>query len=166
MRTEGQIKHQLHQVQYRHVQREIRTSISKKPENCSNNGLVVLNSRNVGICLLDNDGYKPCDSSYNGGNRAKGCQVFECKNNPLEVKNQMVSFFNDSPIETIARNYPDVAALMWALGDPHPRNVNIGDSVLQQPSVSGPSFYSYGPLMWSANGPATMPIVMFEGVTQ
>jgi hypothetical protein len=119
MKSEGQIKHKLSQVRFRHLKRELRTGLSRKSLNCQFNGTVDLPGRAcLGVCL-----YKAEDPSvWNGGacdesisDRASRCPLFECLNTKDLIRDEFDSFLEKADRAQIAARYPDMAALLWAL---------------------------------------------------
>lgn len=117
MRTEGQIHHQLSQVRFRHLKRELRTGLSRKPENCSHNVSVEDDSIRVRLCVLPEDGcqYTVCDSTKGGLERAAKCPFFQCVNTKESIRKDFDSFLESSSRAEIASRYPDMAALLWVL---------------------------------------------------
>lgn len=119
MRTEGQIRHKLQQVTFRHMQREVRTSLSCRPENCIHNRLVRVPTGDVRFCNLHIDeggAHQVCDESHGGLTQARDCGDFNCPVTKEDVKEDFKVFLRDSDLATIARQYPDIAALTWVLG--------------------------------------------------
>lgn len=119
MKSEGQIKHKLAQVRFRHLKRELRNGLSRKSTNCQFNGTVDLPGRPcLGVCL-----YKAEDpAEWNGGtcdeslgDRAAQCPLFECLNTRELIKDEFESFLEKADRARIAERYPDMAALLWAL---------------------------------------------------
>jgi len=118
MKTEGQVRHKLQQVTYRHLQRTVRTALSCRPENCIHNGSVNLPTGEVRFCHLleTKDGSKiPCDEAFGGLEQASKCPEFSRKNTKEKVQEEFTSFLKNSDVATIATRYPDVAALLWTL---------------------------------------------------
>lgn len=120
MKSEGQIRHKLQQVTYRHLQRGIRTALSRRPENCAHNGCVRLPTGDVRFCSMkfteDNTNI-PCDEAFGGLDQAAKCWDFKCGNTKEEVKGDLTTFLKTSDVPTIAARYPDVAALLWTLDE-------------------------------------------------
>ena len=120
MKTDGQIRHKLQQVTYRHLQRGIRTAMSCRPENCEHNGSVAIPTGTVRFCTLredDNGSFLPCDESFGGLDQAAECQDFRCTHTKESVKASLTTFLQSSDVPMIAARYPDIAALLWILGD-------------------------------------------------
>jgi hypothetical protein len=116
MKTEGQVRHKLQQVTFRHLQRTVRTALSCRPENCVNNRSVNLPLGQVRFCgvLVAPDGSAlPCDDALGGVLQASRCPGFRNKNTREEVRNAFTEFLKTSDVATIATRYPDLAALLW-----------------------------------------------------
>jgi hypothetical protein len=118
MKTEGQVRHKLQQVIYRHLQRAIRTAVSRRPENCIHNGKVQLPRGELRFCQLywDGDGsVSPCDESFNGLDQCARCQEFKRGRTKEKVREEFAAFLKNSDLAVIAAKYPDVTAMMWVL---------------------------------------------------
>lgn len=118
MKTEGQVRHKLQQVTFRHLQRTVRTALSCRPENCIHNGSVNLPTGEVHFCNLleTKDGSKiPCDEAFGGLEQASKCPEFARKNTKEKVQEEFTQFLKASDVATIATRYPDVAALLWTI---------------------------------------------------
>ena len=123
MKTEGQIRHKLQQVTFRHLQRAVRTALSRRPENCVYNGAVDLPTGEVHYCKLieTREGTAlPCDEAFGGIKQAGECPTFACKHTKEDVRGEFTTFLQTSDVATIALKYPDVAALLWAMDAPRP----------------------------------------------
>ena len=127
MKSRKEIKTKLAQVRYRHLKRALRTGLSRKPENCMHNAKLGLGSKpdspRVGVCMFGvEEGAGPrgvCDECFGGRNRAAECDDFEVIRDAAEIRKDFEGFLNQASKGEIAFHYPDMAALMWALGD-HP----------------------------------------------
>lgn len=131
MKTEGQVRHKLQQATYRHLQRAIRTKLSRRPENCAHNRRVKLPviDDEVRFCSVreDRDGDPlSCDECYDGVEQASRCPAFECVNTKDSVKAEFTDFLRGSDVATIAAQYPDVAALLWTLDDADQVSIEVG----------------------------------------
>ena len=117
MKTEGQVRHKLQQVTYRHLQRTVRKALSCRPENCIHNGSVTLPTGEVRFCnVIEVDGSKvPCDEAFGGLEQASRCPQFALKNSKESVQEEFAHFLKTSDVATIAARYPDVAALLWVI---------------------------------------------------
>lgn len=138
MKTEGQVRHKLQQVTYRHLQRAIRTKLSRRPENCSHNRRVKLPvvGQQIRFCAVreDADGDSlVCDESHEGVEQASQCLEFLCENTKDGVKTDFTEFLKGSDVASIAAEYPDIAALLWTLDDTDPISLDVGTG--QEPTT-------------------------------
>lgn len=125
MKPEGQIRHKLVQVRFRHLKREIRGGLSRRPQNCSHNGTVASPSGPFGVCLLGSDkpdswNGTPCDERFGGDVRAGKCPYFDCVRSKDEIKQDFNAFLYDASLPEVAEKYPDMAALLWVLEEDSP----------------------------------------------
>lgn len=130
MKNEGQIKQKVKQVIFRHRKAYINEGLARKPENCLHNDRVRLpvhmaNRATLGICGFCPDDQTPnnfvCDSSMGGDKQAAECPFFRSHTSAEELKdefNKKLGLNGETPVKIgyIAKEYPDVAALMWVLG--------------------------------------------------
>jgi len=129
VKTEGQIRQKLKQVVFRHRKEHVKRGLAKRPENCEHNGAVRLplhaaNRTTLHVCrFVDDEGEwlnRVCDSGMGGVEQAQGCPHFSCRNTPESLKGDFGRRLGldgtSVEIGYIAKLYPDVAALMWALG--------------------------------------------------
>ena len=126
MRSESQIRQQLKQVLFRHLQKDLRENFRKSPETCTFNKLTALanTQERVGICRCDlsheNDPNFPyamaCDSRIAGGFlRAKNCKWWMACRTKDEVRKDFRGITMSGDRGRIASGMPDVVALMWVL---------------------------------------------------
>lgn len=123
MRYESNIRHQLRQVVFRHLQKRLKANFKQKPSTCSHNITMPLERGvAVGLCgVMSAEGVmrgSPCDLRIPGCHKmAKGCPLWE----PLQTKDEVKADFNaiiqSGDRGVIASNFPDVAALLWVLDD-------------------------------------------------
>ena len=119
MKTQGKIRYKLKQVLYRHLQKRIRAVY--KPAGCIHNKPGVFHEQTLGMCQYSNRGTHlvVCDSDVEGCNQiASKCSWFKPKQSKEEVKaifKELAS--NPDRLGQLAGEYPDVAALLWVLGD-------------------------------------------------
>ena len=119
MRTEGQIRHQLKQVLYRHLKKRLKANFRKKPQTCLHNSLVP--ECDVYVCGLRKRG-RPrsilCDPRVEECRRkAKRCPLWEPKQPKEEIKAAFKELIDSKNEGQIAYNCPDAAALMWVLDE-------------------------------------------------
>jgi hypothetical protein len=128
VKTEGEIRHKLKQVIYRHRKDFVKRGLARMPENCEHNRVVRLpvhtgNRATIRVCGYEKDGEGNdvvCDASMAGEVQAEKCPYFCCRHDADGLKSRFKSKMGLDgtvvQIGLIAKEYPDVAALMWALG--------------------------------------------------
>ena len=127
VRSPSQIRQQLKQVLYRHLQRILRANYRKAPETCCYNRLEVVagTGARVGVCRWDGTNREDVKASPRGkvcDARVFGCQAMATSCSwwrPLREKTALKTEFRgliaSGDRGRIAASYPDVAALMWVL---------------------------------------------------
>lgn len=126
MRSEGQVKQQLKQVAYRHLQKRLRENFRQRPDTCAHNGAVILDEAagtTVGLCgLINPDGTPrnvPCDARISGcSEMARECPLWAPIQTKAEIKAEFTALLQSADRGVIAAQYPDIAALMWVLDSP------------------------------------------------
>jgi len=148
VKTEGQIKQKVKQVVYRHRKAFIRHGLARHPGNCTYNERVTLpihmsNRATLHICGYCSDGENPnnivCDASMGGDRQAADCPYFEARRSAEDLKEQFnedLGIDGGSPKEIgyIAKEYPDVAALLWVMGPGKGTNADEPDGE-EQPNI-------------------------------
>jgi len=128
MRRESQIRHKLKQVIFRHRKKYVEQGLSPRPENCEHNIVVRLpihtgNRATIRVCAysddeIDND--VVCDSTMGGDQQARKCPYFNCCHTPETLKDEFSQKLGLGDAVTqagvLAKEYPDIIALMWVLG--------------------------------------------------
>lgn len=139
MKSEAHVKHKLSQVRFRHLKREVRTGLSRRPSNCRHNGVVELPIfGQTGICLLKTEGRERvlCDSGLN--DRAPTCTTFDCMHTKDSLKSEFDEFLLVSDRAHVAERYPDMAALLWVLDLEAPETLTPEDPSVPSESISEP----------------------------
>jgi len=130
MKSDGQINQKIKQVIFRHRKAYIQKRLARHPDNCTFNDRVGLpihmsNRASLGVCGYCDENDEPnnvtCDASMGGEQQAIACPYFEADKEAEELKkefNENLGIEGGSPKEIgyIAKEYPDVAALLWVLG--------------------------------------------------
>jgi len=122
MKSEGAVRHQLKQVVFRHLKRQLRENFRAAPETCHYNKAVnIPGGGQVRLCyykddLTDAPRKIVCDSEIlDGVEQAENCPYWK----PLRTKEAIKSEFQDLIAHGdrghIAASYPDIAALLWVL---------------------------------------------------
>ena len=124
MKSIGTIKHKLKQVRFRYMKHRIEASLCTVPENCAHNDVFTyprLGTTPVRVCgnplvrLPDGGGFALCDSAWE--DRAPTCPHFLPRTTKDEVKAAFDTELHAMTLADVAREYPDMAALVWVLGD-------------------------------------------------
>lgn len=130
MKTEKQVRQKAKQVLFRHRKEHVRRGLAQRPHNCAHNQKVTLpihmaNRATLGVCGLCLEANQPrnvlCDSSMGGDEQAANCPYFQAAKTAKVLKeefNHSLGLDGESPVQIgiIAKEYPDLAALMWVLG--------------------------------------------------
>ncbi len=129
VRNPGQIRQQLKQVLFRHLQKLLRANFRQAPESCRHNHVqsIMGTGVTVGVCRWDQQlkgkddtrrspRGKLCDSRVFGcTNMAGACSWWEALRTKEEIRNDFKLLIASGDRGKIASLYPDVAALMWVL---------------------------------------------------
>lgn len=134
MRTDTAIKDKLRQAIFRYRKKHIQRIVQVCPANCRfNRDLDLPDGTTVGTCghSWEDGGDWPgiCDEQYDGDTQASMCPHFSNRYDKDAEKQAFRDFFAKSSLAEIAAQYPDVAALLWAMGDEDSmvRDVEIPD---------------------------------------
>lgn len=163
MRSEGQIRQQLKQVVYRHLQKRLRENFRQRPNNCAHNVELALDDAGsyVGLCGLVNAEGKPrhvpCDARIQGcSEMARQCPLFRPLLTKDEVKAEFNAIIQSEDRGVIASHFPDVAALLWVLDQPGilPTEEEIADLAEKAEEKPEPPHGWWGGLMkkWGGGG--------------
>jgi len=125
MRSQTQIRHQLKQVTFRHLQKRLRKLFQQRPETCLHNREVlldecgsyvrlcgVLSPHGVSRDLLCDDRIARCNDV------ARECPLWEPLQTKDEAKIEFHEIVQSGDRGVIASEFPDIAALMWVMDDP------------------------------------------------
>lgn len=125
MKTDAQVRQKIKQVLFRYRKKFVREGLAKAPENCSFNVSVRYpfhaGGRTLRVCrYVDAKGEwnnVVCDRAFGGVRTAEGCPHFRCSNTSESLKEVFRERWQTEPVEIgeIAKAFPDVAALMWAM---------------------------------------------------
>jgi hypothetical protein len=121
MKTDSQIRQQLKQVIFRHLQKMLRNNFKRVSNNCIYNkpreSKGIIQSEFVGICKHSSTGRIGevlCDSRIPFcADVVKGC-VYFAPQKKEELKDRFKGMLEGDRGE-LALSYPDIAALMWVL---------------------------------------------------
>jgi hypothetical protein len=154
MKKSADVRHQLKQVIFRHRKRHVIEGMKRRPKNCKHNGVVQLpvhtsNRAEIHVCRFQNgEGWnnRVCDSSMGGDLQARECKYFECENTAESLKDEIAEKMglDGTPVKLgeLARDYPDVAALLWVLGP----NKHIRAQAEDEPNPNILAFFGDDPI--------------------
>jgi len=146
MKRESQVRHKLKQVTFRHRKKFVEAGLSRRPSNCSHNGVVRLpihtgNRATIHICRFqhgqDDWNNRVCDSSMGGDLQARDCPFFESLHSVDSLKeafNRKLGLGGE-PVQAgvLAQEYPDIIALMWVLDSEKKRTEGGGEGEDSKP---------------------------------
>ena len=128
MKTTGEIGQKLKQVKFRHVKRELEKLLETKSSNCrfnyflkpgkpTNNKLTALLGGGVNVCRCPDLDYRICDARLEDEDAAPTCPYFSLRHDKSKIKSSLKEFFSSGQLPEISIRFPDVASLLWVLGD-------------------------------------------------
>lgn len=131
MKSEGNIRHKLKQVAFRHRKKFVAEGLAILPSNCKwNRPLSTPEGENIRACTFkqgtEDWNAKVCDEAFQGVEQAETCPYFECCNTPEELKSQFNRMIGleggPKPLSQLStQGYSDLTALLWVLeGDVEP----------------------------------------------
>jgi hypothetical protein len=143
VKTLGSVRHQLKQVSFRHLKKQLEDALRPRPANCVFNAVVAhptLIATDKGPCSLcihpDQEADRLCDIAWGGVEKAKGCPLFLAKQSKDEIKDEFREWLSTATLAEVAAEYPDMAALLWVLQEEAPnREVEIADDEDWQPEL-------------------------------
>jgi len=122
MKNGSAVKHQLQQVVFRHVKKQLRENFRKAPETCSCNTVFdTPGGGHVGVCLCIPEGETLprkviCDSCVlDGPEQALNCPWWAPLRSKEMIKQDFRQLLAQEDRGHIAARYPDIAALLWVL---------------------------------------------------
>lgn len=112
----SKVKQKLKQVKFRHLKAYLKENLKADPRNCTHNEITISPKGEVCVCGYEgSDTYgKICDVNFSQ-NRAINCSLFCPKRNKEQLKSEFYSFIDNSTVGELAKEFPDVTALMWVL---------------------------------------------------
>lgn len=112
----SKVKQKLKQVKFRHLKAYLSENLRADPRNCTHNEIRKSNSGVVHTCGYEGaDTFgKICDVSF-GKDRSLECGLFCPKKSKEDLKSEFYNFIDSSSIGEVAKEFPDVTALMWVL---------------------------------------------------
>jgi hypothetical protein len=128
----GAIRQKIKQVAFRHLKRHLKAELAEIPSRCQYNTPLLNAPEPICFCRADWTGEgveNPgcCDDKHTP-DQAKGCPCYVPEVSKEDLKAGFEDFLARAPIQEIDRRYPDIAALLWALGDETPgRKIPVAD---------------------------------------
>lgn len=120
MRSEGAIRHKLKQVKFRHLKARLQETLGRRPTNCQFNGSPP--GAQLRVCMYGC--HEPskwqavvCDERQDGLEQASTCPYFQPVSTKEAVKADFHRELGGMTLPQIAYHYPDLAALLWVLGE-------------------------------------------------
>lgn len=138
MKSLGSVKHQLKQVIFRHVQRQLRDNFKQAPDTCKHNKAISApGGCKVGICFYGEPPKKIlCDAAIlDGAEQARDCPWWTALRSKDAVKQEIQKLLLQGDRGLIASRYPDIAALLWVLDTDEDRNAL--EATIQEASKEG-----------------------------
>ena len=132
MKSQGQVKHKLKQVLFRHMKRHLSSSLSRVPDNCMYNRIPTTAEGQVleqlpSLCIHAMQAGCVCDASSENSVEYARCPYFQPKKSKQALKDDFV-LLAKSDRAIVAETMPDAAALMWVLDENEPVS-DIADSL-------------------------------------
>lgn len=125
MRSQGQVRHKLKQVLFRHLQKKLRLALRRRPDTCAYNKVVGGDSIQVFACDCPESSGKLCDARLPVSlEQALTCPWWQSSKSKEELKAEFKQLIESPDRGAVAAEYPDVAALLWVLDE------DVSDAVL------------------------------------
>lgn len=120
MKSGSAVKHQLNQVIFRYIKKQLRENFRVAPETCSHNKVVATQGvGQVGVCFYEaEEGPRKviCDSLVlDGAEQARICPMWKAVRTKEAVKREFRKLILQGDKGVIASRFPDIAALLWVL---------------------------------------------------
>jgi len=120
----GAVRHKYKQAAYRHLKKILKENLEEKPSNCAHNLVRVMpNGARAGLCrckeMEDDDWAGICDDRFTPS-QPESCGHFDVRQSKDEIKTDFREFLETAPLHQIAAKYPDLAPLLWILGQEAP----------------------------------------------
>ena len=146
MKTEAAIRHKLKQVRFRHLKKRMEADLHCSPENCIHHTDALLRlptlggTMQVGVCGHESLKGSICDTAAYG-NRDRTCPLFQLAQTKEQSKDAFVTELSSMALPEIAAQYPDMAALLWALSEDMVTDSSVEDpDAPPQPTVDDTEF--------------------------
>lgn len=112
----SRVKQKLKQVKFRHLKAYLSDNLKADPRNCIHNEIRKSISDVVHTCGYEGSETfgKICDVAF-GKDLSSDCGLFCPKKSKEDLKSEFYTFIDSSSIGEVAKEFPDVTALMWVL---------------------------------------------------
>lgn len=120
MKTDGQVRHKLKQVLYRHLKLRLENNFKKRPETCKHNGTILYGTDGPltapKFCAHASQLGLVCDVAHGGLEKARSCPHWTPNQSKEEIKQEFYQLLTE-PKHVLASEMPDAVALMWVLDE-------------------------------------------------
>ena len=118
MRSQGQVRHKMKQVLFRHLQKKLRAAFRHRPDTCIHNQEVSGEGLQVFVCGCPENTRVLCDARVQASlDQALSCPWWKPVKGKDALKADFQALIQSSDRGLIATEYPDVAALLWFLDE-------------------------------------------------
>jgi len=162
MRAEGQVRHKLAQVLYRHLQKRVRDNFKRTHAGCRFNGqprplaegavplqgygrTLPTDIEPYRVCLYaltagqdTKDWYGCCCDPRLNPDQPQRCEFWQARNTKAEIKAAFIASLQ-RPRGEVAAEYPDAVALLWVLGEEEPFPAPLEDPDSVEPLPESPT---------------------------
>jgi len=146
MKRRKEVEQKLRQVRFRHLKVYLNEKLKRAACNCEFSGCYPQGTEATcaHAALLDVP-YRICDSRFGGDKIAQVCPHFQAKLGVEQYKEEFRQLMTRSRAE-IAQRYPDIAALMWVLGEDFVQDIQLeADDVWSETETPQDSGSAPGP---------------------
>lgn len=120
----GAVRHKYKQAAFRHLKKLLKERLEECPSNCVHNRIRVMpNGARAGLCrcleMGDDDWAGICDNRFTPS-QPESCGHFDFQQTKDEIKTEFREFLDTAQLHEIAARYPDLAPLLWVMGNEAP----------------------------------------------
>lgn len=119
-RDMSQVRQQLKQVLFRHLQKQLRANFRKAPDTCRfNRDFTIKGAGKVFGCVVPahSPSHVLCDERVRAcEEQARQCPLWEPRRKKEQIKTEFRELVMSGDRGQLAARYPDVTALLWVLG--------------------------------------------------
>jgi len=124
LKSSGAIRQKFKQARFRAQKMLLHTNLDPRPENCTWNEPFMhpmADGTAVRICThSEQDKDRLCDVAWGGCDKAKNCSLFESAYDKDTLKEEFKELLVTATLGQIAKEHPDLAALLWVLDEEAP----------------------------------------------